>query len=125
MSKEKTQRRLASNEAKAGISTLKTSPQKLNLICKMIRGMHVSDALNALKACKKRASLDVTNVLSSAIANAENNHGLDVDSLIVAEAYVGKAFMLKRHRPRARGRAGKILKTYSNMTVLVREVEVA
>lgn len=125
MSKPKTQRALPANTAKAEVGLLTTTPRKLNLVAQLIRGMHVSDALDTLAFSKKRAAQEVRKLISSAISNAENNHGLDVDSLIVAEAFVGKAMMLKRMMPRARGRGARILKRYSRMTVIVREVEVA
>ena len=123
MSKEKNPRRVADNEAMAKSRMLSTSPQKLNLVAAMIRGKKVEKALVDLTFSKKRISDDVRKCLQSAIANAENNHGLDVDSLVVAEAYVGKNITLKRGRPRARGRFGKILKPFSELTILVREVE--
>ncbi|MCB2094350.1 MAG: 50S ribosomal protein L22 [Rhodobacteraceae bacterium] len=123
MSKEKNPRRVADNEAMAKSRMLRTSPQKLNLVAAMIRGKKVEKALVDLTFSKKRISDDVRKCLQSAIANAENNHGLDVDSLVVAEAYVGKNITLKRGRPRARGRFGKILKPFSELTILVREVE--
>jgi large subunit ribosomal protein L22 len=125
MSKPKTLRALPANTAKAEVGMLTTTPRKLNLVAQLIRGMHVSDALDTLAFSKKRAAKEVRKLLSSAISNAENNHGLDVDSLIVSEAFVGKAMMLKRMMPRARGRGARILKRYSRMTVIVREVEVA
>ena len=123
MSKDKNPRRVADNEAMAKSRMLRTSPQKLNLVAAMIRGKKVEKALVDLTFSKKRISDDVRKCLQSAIANAENNHGLDVDSLVVAEAYVGKNITLKRGRPRARGRFGKILKPFSELTILVREVE--
>lgn len=125
MSKQSAQRVLPANSAKAEVGLLTTSPRKLNLLAQLIRGMHVGDALDTLSFSKKRAAKEVRKLLSSAISNAENNHGLDVDSLVVSEAFVGKAMMLKRMMPRARGRGNRILKRYSRMTVIVREVEVA
>ncbi|MGB3178440.1 MAG: 50S ribosomal protein L22 [Albidovulum sp.] len=122
MSKEKNPRRVADNEAMAKSKMLRTSPQKLNLVAAMIRGKKVEKALSDLTFSKKRISDDVRKCLQSAIANAENNHGLDVDSLVVAEAYVGKNITLKRGRPRARGRFGKIMKPFSELTILVRQV---
>ena len=101
---------------------LKTSPQKLNLVAAMIRNKPVGKALADLTFSKKRVSDDVKKTLQSAIANAENNHGLDVDELVVAEAFVGKNLVLKRGRPRARGRYGKILKPFSQVTIKVRQV---
>jgi large subunit ribosomal protein L22 len=123
MSKEKNPRRVADNEAMAKSKMLRTSPQKLNLVAAMIRGKKVEKALSDLTFSKKRISDDVRKCLQSAIANAENNHGLDVDALVVAEAYVGKNITLKRGRPRARGRFGKIMKPFSELTILVRQVE--
>ena len=123
MGKAKRERVLADNEAKAVSRMLRTSPQKLNLVAAMIRGKKVDAALADLTFSSKRIARDVKKCLESAIANAENNHELDVDSLIVAEAYVGKALVMKRWQPRARGRVGKILKPFSNLTIVVREVE--
>jgi len=123
MSKEKNPRRVADNEAMAKSKMLRTSPQKLNLVAAMIRGKKVEKALSDLTFSKKRISDDVRKCLQSAIANAENNHGLDVDALVVAEAYVGKNITLKRGRPRARGRFGKIMKPFSELTIKVRQVE--
>jgi large subunit ribosomal protein L22 len=123
MGKEKNPRRVAENEAMAVSRMLRTSPQKLNLVAGMIRGKPVDKALNDLTFSKKRIAEDVKKTLQSAIANAENNHGLDVDGLIVAEAWVGKNLVMKRGRPRARGRFGKILKPFSQLTIKVREVE--
>ena len=123
MGKEKNPRRVADNEAMAKLRMLRTSPQKLNLVAQMIRGKKVGKALTDLTFSNKRISEDVKKCLQSAIANAENNHNLDVDELIVAEAYVGKNMVLKRGRPRARGRFGRILKPFSELTILVREVE--
>jgi len=125
MGKEKNPRRVADNEALAKSSMLKTSPQKLNLVAGLIRGKKVDKALADLTFSKKRVSDDVRKCLQSAIANAENNHGLDVDSLIVAEAWVGKNITLKRGRPRARGRFGKIMKPFAEITIKVRQVEAA
>ncbi|NOX40948.1 MAG: 50S ribosomal protein L22 [Alphaproteobacteria bacterium] len=123
MGKAKSPRRVAENEAMAVSRMLRTSPQKLNLVAQMIRGKKVEAALTALTFSKKRISEDVLKTLQSAIANAENNHGLDVDDLIVVEAWVGKNLVLKRGRPRARGRFGKILKPFSQVTIKVRQVE--
>ena len=123
MAKEKNPRRAAENEAIATVRMLKTSPQKLNLVAEMIRGMPVARALNALVLSKRRIAIDVRKTLQSAIANAENNHGLDVDELVVAEAHVGKNLILKRGRPRARGRFGRIQKPFSQLTIKVRQVE--
>jgi len=121
MGKAKNPRRVADNEAMAVSRMLRTSPQKLNLLTQLIRGKKVEKALSDLTFSKKRISEDVLKTLQSAIANAENNHGLDVDDLIVAEAWVGKNITLKRGRPRARGRFGKILKPFSQVTIKVRE----
>jgi large subunit ribosomal protein L22 len=123
MSKPKRERTLPDNEAKAIARMLRVSPQKLNLVAGMIRGKKASAALADLQFSRKRIAVQVRKVLQSAIANAENNHDLDVDNLIVAEAHVGKALVMKRFSPRARGRVGKILKPFSNLTVVVREVE--
>ena len=123
MGKEKNPRRVADNEAMAKLRMLRTSPQKLNLVAGMIRGKKVEKALNDLAFSKKRIAVDVRKCLQSAIANAENNHNLDVDELIVAEAWVGKNLVMKRGRPRARGRFGRILKPFSELTIKVRQVE--
>jgi len=123
MGKEKNPRRVADNEAMAKARMLRTSPQKLNLVAQLIRGKKVDKALSDLTFSKKRISDDVKKCLQSAIANAENNHNLDVDELIVAEAYVGKNLTMKRGRPRARGRFGKIVKPFAELTILVRQVE--
>lgn len=123
MSKDKNPRRVADNEAMAKTRMLRTSPQKLNLLAQLIRGKKVEKAMIDLTFSKKRIAADVKKCLQSAIANAENNHALDVDELIVAEAYVGKNLTLKRGRPRARGRFGKIMKPFSELTILVRQVE--
>ncbi len=125
MSKEKTPRALPDNEAKAVCRMLRVSPQKLNLVAQMIRGKAVEKALAELEFSRKRIAVDVRKTLQSAIANAENNHGLDVDDLVVAEAFVGKALVMKRFSPRARGRAGRIEKPFSNLTIVVREIEAA
>ena len=108
-------------EAIAKVRMLKTSPQKLNLVSKMIRNKPVNVALAQLKFSKKRIDFDVKKCLESAIANAENNHDLDIDELVVSEAYVGKNLVLKRGRPRARGRYGKILKPFSQLTIKVKQ----
>ena len=123
MGKEKNPRRVAENEAMAKTRMLRTSPQKLNLVAQMIRGKKVEKALTDLTFCNKRVAQDVKKCLQSAIANAENNHNLDVDELIVAEAWVGKNLVMKRGRPRARGRFGKIMKPFSEITIKVRQVE--
>lgn len=109
-------------EAIAKVRMLKTSPQKLNLVSKMIRNKPVNVALAQLKFSRKRIALDVKKCLESAVANAENNHDLDIEELIVSEAFVGKNLVLKRGRPRARGRYGKILKPFSQLTIKVKQV---
>ena len=123
MGKPKNPRRCADNEAIAVNRNLRVSPQKLNLVAAMIRGKPVDKALAILTFSKKRIARDVKKTLQSAIANAENNHGLDIDSLVVAEAWVGKGLVLKRGRPRARGRFGPIKKPFSQLTIKVRQVE--
>ena len=123
MGKSKNPRRVAENEAFAVSRMLRTSPQKLNLVAQLIRNKPVDKALADLTFSKKRIAEDVKKTLQSAIANAENNHGLDVDELIVAEAYVGKNLTMKRGRPRARGRYGKILKPFAQVTIKVRQPE--
>lgn len=123
MGKEAVERRLADNEARAVASSLRVSPQKLNLVAATIRGKSVEAALAELMFSKRRISNDVRKVLQSAIANAENNHQLDVDQLVVAEASVGKSFTMKRFRARARGRGTRILKPVSNLTIVVAERE--
>lgn len=123
MSKPKTKRALAGNEAKAVIRNLRTSPIKLNLVAEMIRGQKVSNALTQLQFSKKRIANDVRKCLQSAIANAENNHNLNVDNLVVKEAFVGKAMVMKRFHARARGRGAQILKPFSHLTIVVREAE--
>ena len=122
MGKEKNPRRVADNEAMAIARMLRTSPQKLNLVAGLIRGKKVDKALADLTFSKRRIAGDVKKCLQSAIANAENNHGLDVDTLVVAEAWVGKNLVMKRGRPRARGRFGKIMKPFSQITIKVRQV---
>ena len=123
MGKEQNPRRVAENEAFAKTKMLRTSPQKLNLVAALIRGKKVEKALADLTFSHKRIAGDVKKCLQSAIANAENNHNLDVDNLIVAEAWVGKNLVMKRGRPRARGRYGKIMKPFSEITIKVRQVE--
>ena len=122
MSKKKRPRDLADNEAKAVARMLRVSPQKLNLLAQLIRGKKVATALADLEFSRKRISVEVRKALESAIANAENNHDLDVDDLVVAQAWVGKDMVMKRFSPRARGRAGRIEKPFSNITIVVREV---
>lgn len=121
MGKAKAPRALKENEAKAVARMLRVSPQKLNLLAQLIRGKKVDKALADLAFSRKRSALDVKKTLESAIANAENNHNLDVDDLVVAQAYVGNAMILKRFSPRARGRAGRIRKPFANLTIIVRE----
>ena len=122
MGKAKQERRRAENEAQAISRNIRISPQKLNLVAQMIRGKKVEKALADLTFSRKRIALDVKKTLQSAIANAENNHSLDVDSLVVSEAFVGKNMVMKRWRPRARGRVARILKSFSQLTVVVKEV---
>ena len=122
MGKAATPRALPENEAKAVARMLRVSPQKLNLVAQMIRGKKVSSALADLEFSRKRISKEVRKCLESAIANAENTHDLDVDDLVVNEAVVGKALVLKRFHARARGRGARILKPFSNLTIVVREV---
>ena len=121
MGKAATPRALPENEAKAVARMLRVSPQKLNLVAQLIRGKKVATALADLEFSRKRIARDVRKCLESAIANAENNHDLDVDDLVVKEAYVGKALVLKRFHARARGRGARILKPFSNLTIVVRE----
>src|SRR6266852_3243963 len=123
MSKRARGRSLGETEAKAVARMLRSSPQKLNLLAALIRGKKVAAALADLEFSRKRSAKDVRKCLESAIANAENNHDLDVDDLIVAEAHVGKALVLKRFEPRGRGRMGRIFKPFANLTIVVREVE--
>ena len=123
MGKPKNERALKENEAKAIARMLRVSPQKLNLVAQLIRGKKVGKALADLTFSNKRIARDVKKTLESAIANAENNHDLDVDDLVVAEAHVGKALVIKRFSPRGRGRVGKILKPFSHLTIVVRQVE--
>ena len=125
MSKPSRERALADNEAKAVARMLRVSPQKLNLVAQLIRGRKASAALADLQFSRKRIAVDVKKCLESAIANAENNHDLDVDDLVVAEAFVGKALVMKRSTPRGRGRVGRIFKPFSNLTIVVRQVEAA
>ncbi len=123
MGKVARERSLGDTEARAFSKTMRTSPQKLNLVAAMIRGQSVDKALADLSFSNRRIAGEVKKILQSAVANAENNHQLDVDQLYVKEAFVGKTFTLKRFRPRARGRAGRIFKPFSNMTIVVRERE--
>ena len=123
MGKPKRERVLKDNEAQAVLRMVRISPQKLNLVAALIRGKKVSAALADLQFSRKRIAGEVRKTLQSAIANAENNHDLDFDNLIVAEAHVGKALVMKRSSARARGRVARILKPFSHLTVVVREVE--
>ena len=123
MGKSAHERSLPDNEAKAVSRMIRVSPQKLNLVAQMIRGKKVAMALADLEFSRKRISTEVRKCLESAIANAENNHDLDVDELVVAEAHVGKALVIKRFSPRGRGRMGRILKPFSHLTIIVRQVE--
>ena len=125
MGKKADIRRLADNEAEASIKALRISPRKLNLVAESIRGMKAEAALAELTFSNKRISQDVKKLLESAIANAENNHQLDIDRLYIKEASVGKAFVMKRWRARARGRVGKIIKPFSNIRIVVCEREEA
>ena len=122
MGKKKHERSLADNEAKAVARNIRISPQKLNLVAQLIRGKKVASALADLEFSRKRIARDVRKCLESAIANAENNHNLDVDDLVVSQAHVGKALVLKRFHARARGRGARILKPFANLTIVVREV---
>jgi large subunit ribosomal protein L22 len=123
MGKSARGRDLADNEAKAVSRMLRVSPQKLNLVAQLIRGKKVASALADLQFSRKRIAKDVRKCLESAVANAENNHDLDVDELIVAEAHVGKSIVIKRFTPRGRGRVGRIFKPFSHLTIVVRQVE--
>src|SRR5262245_37276662 len=121
MSKPKRERSLADNEAKAVARMLRVSPQKLNLVAQLIRGRKAAAA--DLQFSRKRIAVDVKKCLESAIANAENNHDLEVDDLVVAEAHVGNGIVMKRFSPRGRGRSGRIYKPFSHLTIVVRQVE--
>lgn len=123
MGKAKRERVLPENEAKAVTRLLRVSPQKLNLLAQLIRGKKVEKALADLTFSRKRIAAEVKKTLQSAIANAENNHDLDVDALVVSQAFVGKNLMMKRWKPRARGRVGRIIKPFSQLTVVVRQIE--
>ena len=122
MSKQAKARRLAPSEAVAKVRALRTSARKLNLVAASIRGLKVQKALNELEFSQKRIAQDVRKALYSAVSNAENNHNLDIDSLVVAEAYVGKNLIMKRFSPRARGRATRVEKPFSEITIVVREL---
>ena len=123
MGKQAKPRTLSDSEAKSVVRNLRISPQKLNLVAAMIRGMDVNKAIATLSFSRRRISGDVKKALQSAIANAENNHSLDVDRLVVKEAYVGKSVVMKRFRARARGRGSRILKPLSHLTIVVSEKE--
>jgi large subunit ribosomal protein L22 len=123
MGKSARKRDLGGNEAKAVTRMIRVSPQKLNLVAQLIRGKKVASALADLEFSRKRIARDVRKCLESAIANAENNHDLDVDDLVVAEAHVGKALVIKRFAARGRGRVGSIFKPFSHLTIIVRQVE--
>ena len=123
MGKQSSPRSVADNEAKAVLRNLRVSPQKLNLVATMIRGMDANKAVSALSFSRRRIAGDVKKVLQSAIANAENNHSLDVDRLMVKEAHVGKGLVMKRFKARARGRGARILKPFSHLTIIVAEKE--
>jgi large subunit ribosomal protein L22 len=125
MGKPKRERVLKETEARARTSMIRISSQKLNLVAQLIRGKKVATALADLTFSRKRIAGDVKKTLESAVANAENNHELDIDDLVVAEAHVGKAIVLKRFSPRGRGRMGKIMKPFANLTIVVRQVEEA
>ena len=121
MGKPSRERSLADNEAKAIAKNIRISPQKLNLVAELIRGKKVNDAMADLEFSRKRVAQDVRKCVMSAVANAENNHGLDVDELVVAEAYVGKNIVMKRFAARGRGRGFQVLKPFSQITVVVRQ----
>ena len=123
MGKQSSPRRVADNEARAVLRNLRVSPQKLNLVAAMIRGLDANKALSELSFSRRRIAGDVKKVLQSAIANAENNHSLDVDRLKVKEAHVGKGLVMKRFKARARGRGARILKPFSHLTIVVAEKE--
>ena len=123
MGKRQRERDLGENEAKAVSKMLRISPQKLNLVAQLIRGKKVASALADLEFSRKRIARDVRKCLESAIANAENNHDLEVDDLVVAEAHVGNGIVMKRFSPRGRGRSGRVYKPFSHLTIVVRQVE--
>ena len=125
MGKPSRERSLSDKEARAIAKNLRVSPQKLNLVAGLIRGKKVATALADLEFSRRRIARDVRKCLESAIANAENNHDLDVDDLVVAQAFVGKALVMKRSVPRGRGRVGRVFKPFSNLTIIVRQVEAA
>jgi large subunit ribosomal protein L22 len=121
MGKPARERRLAENEAKAFVRHIRVSPRKLNLVAESIRGMGADAAIASLTFSKRRIAIDVRKALQSAVANAENNHQLDVDRLYVAEATVGRTMVMKRFHARGRGRSARVEKPFSNLTVIVRE----
>ena len=123
MSKKKNEKRIADNEALSIAKNLRTSPQKLNLVAQTIRGKEAEKAINILSFSRRRIAVDVKKALQSAVANAENNHGLDVDRLVVKEAFVGKGLVMKRIKARARGRSARILKPFSHLTIILKEEE--
>ena len=123
MSKQKAPRRVGDNEALAVGTQIRGSAQKLNLVAGLIRGKKAEEAMNILAFSKRAMAVDARKVLASAIANAENNHDLDIDDLVVAQAHVGKSLVIKRFVPRGRGRAGRIMKPFSHLTIVVRQVE--
>jgi large subunit ribosomal protein L22 len=125
MGKQKSPRKVADNEALSVGTQIRGSAQKLNLVAGLIRGRKAEDALNILSFSKKAMAIDVRKVLASAIANAENNHNLDVDALVVAEASVGKSISMKRFATRARGRSSRIVKPFSRVRIVVREQQEA
>jgi large subunit ribosomal protein L22 len=121
MSAQKNKRRASDDQAYAKLKSLRVSPQKLNLIAGMIRGKSAAKALTDLQFSRKKAAKDVQSLLQSAVANAENNHGLDIDRLFVKEVNVGKSMVMKRYQPRARGRASRIQKPFSNISIKLEE----
>ncbi len=123
MGQTKNASRTSDGEARAFVKYVRTSPQKLNLVAQMIRGKRAEQAVTDLEFSNRRVSQDVKKCLESAIANAENNHNLDIDKLVVSEAYVGKSIVMKRFRARAKGRGARILKPFSNLTIIVKEKE--
>ena len=122
MAKQTKGRRVGETSAMAKVVNIRTSPRKLNLVAQSIRGMPVQRALNELQFSPKRIAIDVQKCLASAISNAENNHNLDIDNLVVAEAYIGKNLVMKRFSARARGRASRIEKPFAEVTIVVREL---
>ena len=125
MGKAKNERRYADNQAMAKGRMIKTSPQKLNLVAQLIRGKPAQKAIDELSFSRKRVAQNVKKVLESAVANAENNHDLDIDNLVVEQAFVGKNLVMKRWKARARGRVGRIQKPFAEITIVLKEVEAA